>query len=531
MTLGNGLLEQTTFNNRMQPTLIQLGLSTSNPQSVLGLTYTYNTTGNKDNNGNVLSQAINAGGIQIGSQSYTYDGVNRLKAATEGSAWNQTYDYDQFGNRAVRSSSQYIPNPTLTPQSANATDFSAFDQTKNQIKSTLGFQCDSAGNLTGDPNTGPNNIVYDAVNRQTSYTRSSTTGYGYDGDGHRVTKTASGATTVFVYNITGQLIAEYGGSPTNGGVSYLTTDHLDSTRVVTDKNQAIAARHDYLPFGEEIPAGIGNRTVGAGYVSTDDTTQRFTSKERDSESGLDYFGARYYSSSPGRFTSVDAIGSTFSRLIDPQRLNRYGYDRNNPLKYVDPDGNDIKLKSGMKKSDVDKILGHLVRMYRKESGRSALERMEKSDMTFVVGTGKLETKVDLFNQTMSNTYGLTKPEGFKGTKDPTTGEITPDRKSGQVTITFDYDKRSDAEKAHDAGLGPAPPSEQRLTQHEIGHAGEFERDLLKEANRTEQESEKVADAFADKVDREKDAMSKEEAEKRVREILELPPKEEKKKHD
>jgi YD repeat-containing protein len=52
-----------------------------------------------------------------------------------------------------------------------------------------GFGYDLAGNLTGDPTTGPNNVVYDADNRQTSYTKSGTTGYGYDGDGHRVTKT------------------------------------------------------------------------------------------------------------------------------------------------------------------------------------------------------------------------------------------------------------------------------------------------------------------------------------------------------
>jgi hypothetical protein len=65
---------------------IELGVSTANPQSVLGLTYTYNTLNLHDNNGNVLSQAINAGSTQVGSQTYTYDAVNRLQTATEGSA-------------------------------------------------------------------------------------------------------------------------------------------------------------------------------------------------------------------------------------------------------------------------------------------------------------------------------------------------------------------------------------------------------------------------------------------------------------
>jgi YD repeat-containing protein len=263
MTLGNGLLEQTTFNNRMQPTLIQLGVSTSNPQSVFALVYAYSTAGHTDNNGNVLGQTINAGTTQIGSQTYTYDGANRLQTATETDAWTQTYDYDRFGNRAVRNTS-YLPNPALTPQSASATDFSAFDQTKNQITPTLGFQYDSAGNLTGDPNTGPNNIVYDAEDRQISYAKSAATAYGCDGEGHRVTKTSGSITTVFVYNVAGELIAEYGGASSNGGTSYLTTDHLESIRVVTDTNKAVIARHDYLPFGEEIPAGTGNRTAAIG---------------------------------------------------------------------------------------------------------------------------------------------------------------------------------------------------------------------------------------------------------------------------
>ncbi len=70
---------------------------------------------------------------------------------------------------------------------------------------------------------------------------------------------------------------------------------------------------------------------------------RFTGKERDAETGLDYFGARYLSAAQGRFTSVDPIWITKERLADPQRLNLYAYGRNNPLKYIDPDGMDIVM--------------------------------------------------------------------------------------------------------------------------------------------------------------------------------------------
>src|SRR5882724_378481 len=68
-----------------------------------------------------------------------------------------------------------------------------------------------------------------------------------------------------------------------------------------------------------------------------------TLKERDNETGLDYFGARYYGNAQGRFTSYDPVFVTALRLIDPQRLNLYSYARNNPLKFVDPDGNDIVI--------------------------------------------------------------------------------------------------------------------------------------------------------------------------------------------
>ena len=68
----------------------------------------------------------------------------------------------------------------------------------------------------------------------------------------------------------------------------------------------------------------------------------FTGKERDSESGLDYFGARYYASSMGRFMSPDwsaqAEPVPYSKLDDPRTLNLYSYVRNNPLSGVDPDG-------------------------------------------------------------------------------------------------------------------------------------------------------------------------------------------------
>jgi RHS repeat-associated protein len=305
MKLGNGLWEHVNFNSRLQPTQIGLG-TTSATSGTLQLDYGYGTT---TNNGNLMSQMIT---IQVPgqnsltySQSYSYDQVNRLLSATETSlgsqTWQQNYGYDVYGNRWV--SSGYLPNSALTPQS-----LSAFNAANNRLTTALGFNYDAVGNLTSDPTTAINAMVYDAENRQTSYTKAGvTTNYSYDGDGRRVKKVDSTGTTVFVYNAAGQLVAEYtdaGGSGT-ATMSYLTTDHLGSTRVVTDGAGAVKARHDYLPFGEEVPQTVGGRSGVAGYGASGGIRQKFTGHERDDESGLDYFGARYYSGAQERFTSTD----------------------------------------------------------------------------------------------------------------------------------------------------------------------------------------------------------------------------------
>lgn len=94
-----------------------------------------------------------------------------------------------------------------------------------------------------------------------------------------------------------------------------------------------------LPFGEELIVGMGDnsvRSAGRGY-SVNCVRQRFTGYERDSETGLDFTGTRYYGSLMGRFTSPDDFWKD-SHVADPQSWNKYAYVRNNPLKYIDPTG-------------------------------------------------------------------------------------------------------------------------------------------------------------------------------------------------
>jgi RHS repeat-associated protein len=125
---------------------------------------------------------------------------------------------------------------------------------------------------------------------------------------------------------------------------WLVTDHLGTPRMIIDRTGSLAGvkRHDYLPFGEELWAGVGGRTSEQGYSRIDNVRQRFTGQERDDETGLDFFGARYDSASLGRFTSPDPENAG-ADVSDPQSWNGYAYARNSPLKYVDPDGRKYKV--------------------------------------------------------------------------------------------------------------------------------------------------------------------------------------------
>jgi len=122
-------------------------------------------------------------------------------------------------------------------------------------------------------------------------------------------------------------------------INWLVVDQLGTARIVFDQTGSLAntKRHDYLPFGEELFANQGARTTSQGYSANDGIRQKFTLKERDNETGLDYFLARYYSLTQGRFTSIDpALDS--AKPPTPQSWNRYAYCLNNPLRFIDPTG-------------------------------------------------------------------------------------------------------------------------------------------------------------------------------------------------
>ncbi len=167
--------------------------------------------------------------------------------------------------------------------------------------------------------------------------------------------TTPAGTVTYVYDAAGQLTAEYSNIPEpDAGTQYLTQDHLGSTRLVTNASGAQSFPNctvdslnqwDYFPFGGQIPNqyAYGNRDLQCN--STTSGTLKFTGKERDAETGLDYFEARYYSSAQGRFTNPDPFiafnlkkDKFQSWISDPQHWNKYAYVLNNPMRYVDPSG-------------------------------------------------------------------------------------------------------------------------------------------------------------------------------------------------
>lgn len=352
MQLGNGHWESTSFNNRLQPEQIYLG-TVQGDNDLLKLNYTYNTSGNHDNNGNVLTHSITVKRVGqsdlVFDQSYTYDSLNRLHTAEEktGSTtnWKQTFIFDRYGNRNFdEGNTTTLPkNCGTSPNYAVCTaDVPMVNPAVNTSNNRLtGYSFDAAGNVIVDADS--RSFTYDAENKQTEVKNSSSTTVGtyfFDGDGRRVKKVepSTGEITIFVYDASGKQIAEYSTnvvSAEDARVQYLTLDHLETPRINTDAYGTISARHDYMPYGEEIIT-LGGRSSDDKYVG-DDVRQGFTGYENDDETGLDYAQARMFAKGIGRFNSVDPLMAS-ADIVNPQTFNRYAYVGNNPVNITDPTG-------------------------------------------------------------------------------------------------------------------------------------------------------------------------------------------------
>jgi RHS repeat-associated protein len=351
---GGVIYRAYSYNSRLQP--LQIYYGTNTPPALTGSTcpstvgnimhkvYAFNA-GSSDN-GNVLSitNCLNT----TRSQSFTYDSLNRIASGqSSGPQWGEVYTIDAWGNLTSRGG---ISGKTYSEPLA----YSATPQ--NQL--SPGFLYDTAGNMTGNQGTP---LVYDDENRLvwTSQYR-----YIYDGDGNRVEKCVAGSATTAcptsgtngtLYwmgtgsaaldesDLSGNMLEQYvffnGTRVARRDVStdtihFYFSDHLGTHAVVENATgTAFEQDIDYYPYGG-VEEDYCTACVAQHY--------KFTGKERDSESGLDMFGARYYGSSLGRFMTPDWSSAPtavpYASFENPQSLNLYGYTKNNPTTLTDPIG-------------------------------------------------------------------------------------------------------------------------------------------------------------------------------------------------
>ncbi|MGA7218825.1 MAG: RHS repeat-associated core domain-containing protein [Candidatus Sulfotelmatobacter sp.] len=358
-TSFTGINVANTYNNRLQAlqtyvTTATISGTTQNQLDALTCPTTAATIMNRvynfapgTNNGNVqaITNCLANSGNGNRSQSFTYDSLNRITSGqSAGTAWGENFTIDAWGNLYSRTG---ITGKTYyEPLSVTAL-------TNNQLS---GFTYDAAGNLiTNSPST----YKYDGENRL------STTGgynYYYDGDGNRVGKSNGSTGTLYWRGPTGDPISEssltgtsqeeyifFGGTRvarrdvSGSAVHYHFSDHLGTHAMVENATGSSCEQDiDYYPYGG----------VVYDYCGTVQQHYRFTGKERDTESGLDYFGARYYASSMGRWMSPDWSAKEdpvpYAKLDNPQSLNLYGYVLNNPLSQKDDDGHEIIYADGLK---------------------------------------------------------------------------------------------------------------------------------------------------------------------------------------
>ena len=241
----------------------------------------------------------------MGSWTYTYDTLNRLVSRDVIGVGAATYLYDAEGRICAVQSGTVDGMPLRTGYIYDA------DGSRVARGSIASMSCDPGSN--GFQFT--ESYVLDTNGEELTM---------LDGNGNWQRTNVYGG---------GRQLATYD----SNGLHFQVTDPLGTRRLQTNAIGEPETDIQSLPFGD----GLNPYPDPNAPTSTDDATPlHFTGKERDTESGNDYFGARYYASSMGRFLSPDPKIMTARHLANPQKWNKYAYVINNPLANFDPDGMD-----------------------------------------------------------------------------------------------------------------------------------------------------------------------------------------------
>ena len=377
-TTGSHFIGQTTYNFTRNLTNTGYAAASFNSQGDDSGTASFEQTEafgplqNGADSSNLLASGTHAlartGGVThqdglgnvINSETYTNDIAGELSTKTLGSDVT-TFGYDQIGQLLSANHSQ------LTNLNENYTYDLAGNRTltnSQTIKNTIGsgnrimvdyqnsYLYDYEGNLISKISLSAGtvwNYSYDHRNRMTSAVEISPSGtilsqshYTYDPFNHRISKNVNGQTTSFFYN--GDDIWKQSTSSdtthylNNGevdgwlaranstGTNWYLSDRLGSITGLTDSNGNVINTNTYDSYG---------RVLYQTNPSVADSLT-FTGREYDSETGLFYFRARYYSPDLGRFISEDPIG--FDSCDD----NIYRFTENSPTGYTDPSGTTLK---------------------------------------------------------------------------------------------------------------------------------------------------------------------------------------------
>jgi RHS repeat-associated protein len=353
-------------------------LSGGTDRSVSGGTiYSYNVSFAP--NGNVTGATDSVMGTWLYGTSTVpgYDDLNRLVYATSTAGlcagMNASWSYDAFGNRRTQAPGGSSGCTMAAPNLSFTRPDNRIDGPNTNCTNSQPYCYDLSGDLLND---GLHSYTYDAEERIS--TVDGTTKYIYDGESRRVAKVQASnpdvVTASYVIGPKGEQVTEmnatgawvhsnvYVGSALTAtydgfGTRFQLSDWLGSRRVQAHTDGTAGLWCFNYPFGD------GLKCWGP---DVDATEHHFTGKERDTETGLDYFGARYYGSNMGRFMSTDPYlpqlecknASCFSTYVaNPQNWNKYTYTRNNPLAFIDPDGEKTELAVGG--NTADNPFGHV----------------------------------------------------------------------------------------------------------------------------------------------------------------------------
>jgi RHS repeat-associated protein len=344
LNLSNGVAETYSYSTDRLQLTNQTAVKTSTGTTLMNLSYSYSAAAGDSGFSTLAGNSGQLMGITAGStinaagrdQAFKYDTLGRLASATGWSAWQRRYDYDRWGNRTG------VWNATSGGSQIQTVNMQSGSNNKIANVDGVSYSYDASGNLTSD-GTG-RSYQYDAEGRMASAVISGvTTNYTYDASNRRVKKATSTTNTHYVWEGS-QVIAEYNGSTgallseyiyagsrlvaqvSGSSTSYYHPDRL-SSRLITDGSGNWAATQSHLPFGEEwTESGAQSKW-------------KFTTYERDSETGTDYAINRQYGISTGRFLQPDPLHGS---ITNPQSLNRYAYVKNDPVNSIDPLGLDDK---------------------------------------------------------------------------------------------------------------------------------------------------------------------------------------------